>query len=236
MSKHLKRLAMPRVWTIPKKTHVWSVRPSPGPHPKEQSVPLLYVLRDLLKVCDTGSEARRIIGAREILVDGKIVKDYKRPVGFMDVIAIPKINGYYRTLLDSKGKIRLVRITREEASWKLVRIENKTTTPKGKIQLNLHDGRNVLVQEDVYRTGDVLKLEVPSQAILTRYQMTDGNVAMIIGGKHAGRIAPISSYIVTRNPKPNIVEFKEGFSTVKDYVFVVGTRTPEITVPEVSAL
>ena len=236
MSKHLKRLAMPRRWTIPKKTHVWAVKPSPGPHPKERSIPLLIVLRDLLKICDSAAEARRIIGAREVLVDGRIVTGYKRPIGFMDVISIPKMNMHYRALLDPKGKIRFVKVPKEEASWKLVRVENKTTVRGGATQLNLHDGRNVLVREDIYRTGDVLKLEVPTQKILTRYQLADGNVAMIIGGKHAGQLAPISAYVVTRSPKPNIVEFKEGFSTVKDYVFVVGTRTPEITVPEVSAL
>jgi ribosomal protein S4E len=30
------------------------------------------------------------------------------------------------------------------------------------------------------------------------------------------------------------VEFNEGFSTIKDHVFVVGKKKPEITLPEVS--
>ncbi len=236
MSKHLKRLAMPRRWTIPKKQHIWATKTSPGPHPQENSIPLVIVLRDVLKICDSAAEARRVIGAREILVDGGVVNDHKRPIGFMDVVSIPKMDDQYRVLLDPKGRIRLTAIPKEESHWKLVRIEDKTTIKGGKTQLNLHDGRNIIVKKDIYRTGDVLKIEIPSQKILTRYQLSDGNVAMIIGGKHAGQIAPISSYVVTRSPKPNYIEFKEGFSTIKDYVFVVGTRTPEITVPEVSVL
>jgi small subunit ribosomal protein S4e len=57
---------------------------------------------------------------------------------------------------------------------------------------------------------------------------------MIIGGKHSGQIGTIENYKKVRGPKPNIVEFSEGFSTINDHVFVVGTKKPEITVPEVS--
>jgi ribosomal protein S4E len=34
------------------------------------------------------------------------------------------------------------------------------------------------------------------------------------------------------SPQPNRVHFKEGFSTVKHYVFVVGEASPQITLPE----
>jgi small subunit ribosomal protein S4e len=235
MSKHLKRLAAPRRWTIPKKTHKWTVKPSPGPHPISRAVPLLVALRDLLHFCDTAAEARRIIGAREILVDGIPTRDYKRPLGLMDVLSIPTANEYYRVLLDARGKLRLVEIPKKNAKWKLSRIENKTTVKGGKTQLNLHDGRNILLNKDSYKTGDVLKLALPSQKILDVYPFSEGNVAMIIGGKHAGQIAPINRYEVTRSPEPNVVHF-DNFSTIKDYVFVVGFTTPEITVPEVSAV
>ena len=234
MSKHLKRLASPRVWSIQKKKHIWAVKQSPGPHSLESSAPLLFAVRDMLGYCDTAREGRRIIGARNILIDGRTVTNYKFPVGFMDVLSIPKAREHFRALLDTKGKIRLIKISKDRAKWKLVRIENITTTKGNRTQLNLHDGRNILVDKGRYKTGDVLKIELPSQKILDSYSLEGKNVAMIIGGRHSGQIATIENYKVTRSVKPNIVEFKEGFSTVKDHVFVVGKRAPEITVPEVS--
>lgn len=234
MSKHMKRLASPRVWSIPKKSHVWATKQSPGPHPIERSVPLLIMVRDVLKYCDTAREGRRIIGERKIQIDGRIVTDYKLPVGFMDVLSLPKSNENFRALLDSKGKIRPIRISKDRAHWKLVKIRNITTIKGSKTQLNFHDGRNILVEKGKYKTGDVLKIDIPSQKILDYYPLAKGNVAMIIGGKHSGQIGTIENYKKVRGPKPNIVEFSEGFSTINDHVFVVGTKKPEITVPEVS--
>jgi small subunit ribosomal protein S4e len=234
MSKHLKRLASPRVWSIPKKSHVYATKQSPGPHPIEKSVPLLIMIRDVLGYCDTAREGRRIIGDRNILIDGRIVTDHKLPIGFMDVISLPKSKENFRALLDSRGKIRPIRISKDRAAWKLVKIRNITTISKGKTQLNFHDGRNILVEKGKYKTGDVLKIDLPSQKIMDYYPLEKGNVAMIIGGKHAGQIATIENYKKIRGPKPNVIEFKEGFSTIKDHVFVVGKTKPEITVPEVS--
>jgi small subunit ribosomal protein S4e len=231
----MKRLASPRRWSIPKKTHKWTVKPSPGPHAIDRGLPVLLVLRDYLKYCDSGPEARRIIGSGMIHVDGKRIRDYKRPIGFMDVISIPTTKDNYRVLLDNRGKIRLIKITKEEAKWKLARIENKVTVKGGKTQLNFHDGRNMLINKNKYKTGDVLKIEVPSQKILAEYSFEKGNTAMVIDGKHAGQIAPIFDYEVTRSSQPNIVHFKE-FSTIKDNVFVIGHEKPEITIPEASAI
>lgn len=228
-----KRLAMPRIIKIPRKIKKWAPSTRPGPHPKDSSVPLIVVIRDMLKLADTAKEAKRIIANREILVDGRCITDHRFPIGFMDVVSIPKINKHYRVLYDVKGNIRLVEISPENSSWKLVRIENKTKVRGGKIQLNLHDGRNILLDKNMYKTGDVLKIELPSQKVLAYYPLDRGSIAMIIGGRHRGMLAKIKDYIVTRSPQPNIVRFEEGFETTKDNVFVVGIGRPEVTLPEV---
>lgn len=236
MSKHIKRLTVPRSWSIPRKTHTFAPKVSSGPHGRDSSVPLLVAVRDMLKLCDTGREARRIIGERKIAVDGRVVTDPKHPLGFMDTLSIKEMNEDYRLLLNLKGKFILNKIPSAEAKWKFVRIEKKTTVRGGEAQLNLHDGRNILLDDDAYRTGDVLKIELPSQKILDYYPMEKGSIAMVIGGKHVGQISEIVGYEVTRNPKPNLVSLRDGYSTIKDYVFVIGKGAPEIKIPEVSAL
>jgi small subunit ribosomal protein S4e len=235
MSKHLKRLASPRTWIIPRKKETWVVKASPGPHPIDRSLPLILVIRDFLKIANINAEARRIIGNGEILVDGRVVRSYKYPVGLMDVISIPNLNLQYRVLLNRRGKLEFVKISKEEAKFKLARIENKTTVAKGKIQLNLHDGRNILLKKNKYNSGDVLKLSIPDQKVQTCYTFEAGNISMLIGGHHVGELATIARYEEIKNPKPNIVYF-DGFSTIKDYVFLIGQEKPEITMPDINVI
>lgn len=232
MSKHMKRLTTPTNIPVPRKSQVWIAKSSPGAHPTNRSVPLVVLMRDMLGCCDTSREARRIIGERKILIDGKPARDYKVPIGLMDVVSIPETKENFRLLIDNNGKFQLIRISDDEAKWKLSRIENKTTLKKGMTQLNLHDGRNVLVDKGSYNTGTVLKLEIPSQKILESFELKPGNKAYLIGGSHIGQLCEIEAYEKTRNPKPNLLKFKEGFSTIKPYVFVIGGKTPLISVPE----
>ncbi len=234
MTKHMKRLTVPKSWKIPKKEEKWAVKPSPGKHPTALSVPLGIVLRNMLGHADTMREARRILGERKVLIDGRVAVSHKTPVGLMDVISIPETGENHRMLFDSKGRLTLTEIDAERAKWKLVRIDNKTFVPGGKIQLNLHDGRNILVEKDIYKTGDVLKISLPEQKIIRHLPMKEGSKAIITGGKHGGSLAVIKKYETTKGMEPATVFFEEGFQTVKDYVFIVGTETPEIKLPEVN--
>ena len=159
MSNELRRLTAPRSWPIKRKAHHWVTKPSPGAHSIEDSVPVTVVVRDLLKICDTAAEVKRILSNRDMLVDGKVVRDVKKGIGLMDVVSFPKSNAHYRMVVNVRGKLTLVPIPEDKANWKLCRIDNKTTVKGGKTQLNLHDGRNILVEGDGYKTGDVLKIE-----------------------------------------------------------------------------
>jgi len=232
MSKHIKRMAAPSSWAVPRKTSYWVTKPRAGPHGVSESMPLLSVVRDMLKLCDNSREARFIIGSREILVDGKVVTDYKHPVGLMDVVTVKKTKQSYRMLVDYKAKLKLVQIDDVEKDWKLARIDDKTVISKGKVQINLHDGRNVLLPKDQYKTGDVLKIELPTQKVVKVFKLEKGSLVLLIGGSHPGTVQTIESYEIKRGSSPNIVTLKEGFSTVKDNVFVVGEKSPEIKVPE----
>ncbi len=236
MKKHIKRMAAPNSWAIPRKTSYWVTKPRPGPHGTTESMPLLAVVRDMLKLCDNAREARFIIGGRGVHVDGKVVTDYKYPVGLMDVVTIVKTKQSFRMLVDYKAKLQLVPVEEAEKAWKLARIDNKTSVRKGKVQLNLHDGRCIMVPKDQYKTGDVLKIELPSQKVMKAFKLEKGSLALLVGGSHPGTMQTIESYQIRRGSAPNIVTFKEGFSTVKENVFVVGDKAPEIKLLEAKAV
>ena len=238
MSLHMKRLASPRAWKIAKKGDKWVPKPSAGKHGIDRSVPLGIVMRDYLGIVDTMGEAKRVLGTRQILVDGRIATSHKAPLGLMDVVSIPKMDKTYRVIIDQHGRVVLSEIAAKDAAWKLCRIQNKSVVKGAKLQLNLHDGRNVIVKEKNYNTGDVVKISLPDQKIVGHYVFGDGMTALLTGGSHVGEFAKVKEEITIRSPLPNLVAVKAGseeFSTIRPYVFLVGKDKPEIALPEVNA-
>ncbi len=235
MSLHLKRLAAPRAWHVPKKAAVWVTKPIPGPHGQDESIPIGLVLRDYLKMCDRAAEAKRIVQNGDVLVDGKAAFSPKQAVGFMDVLSIPKVDESYRVLFDYHGRVVLHPVAAAQAAWKLCRVEGKTTIAGGKTQVNLHDGRNFIVKEaNAYKSGDSVKLHVPDQKVMGHFPLAAGATAFVTGGAHIAQSASVVSVEKTLGSAPNLVHLKAGetaFTTIKPYVFVIGKDRPEITVP-----
>ncbi len=241
-SRHLKRLAAPAFWPILRKEYVWTVKPSPGPHPIDRCLPLLILIRDVFGFAETAREAKRIINEGKVYVDGVARKNYKFPVGLMDVISFPDLDEHYRICPHPTKFLWPIKIPKEEASLKLVRIENKVTVKGGHIQLNLHDGRNILIRvsnptkpvEDVYKTMGSLLIKVPSQEIVDYVPLEEGVLAVVIDGKNVGRMGRIVSIQKGMGRRRTLVtlEDEEGhrFQTILEYVFVVGRDKPLITV------
>ena len=155
----------------------------------------------------------------------------------MDIISIPKTNETYRVLLDNKRRLTLKPILNDETDVKLSKIVNKTTIKGGQTQLNLHDGRNLLTEED-YKVGDVLSLKMPEQEVQKAYKFEEGATVLVTGGKHTGEIGKVSEIIINQSSNPNTVIIenskKENFRTLKDYAFVIGENEPSIELLEVN--
>lgn len=234
MTLRLKRRAAPRAWTIPRKGTKWVKRPGPGPHAQDQSIPLLLVLRDLRRVVASAREARLLVRSGAVRVDGKVGKDLDRGLGLLDTLSLAApLDAHFRVVLDRRGKLSLVPIPSTEAGVKIGRIRFKHTAKAGRIEVTLHDGRNLLVDaKSPWRVGDSVKIEVPSQKVLEHLKLGPGALAYVAGGSHVGELARVDKVEVRNSPQPNLVHFKEGFSTIKEYVFVVGQTAPEVTLAE----
>ena len=228
MSRHQKRVTVPVSWPIERKNYQWVAKASPGPHNAQESMPLVIVLRDLLKIVDNSREAKRILYEGKVLVDGKAQKDHKFPVGIFDVISIPLINKHYRIMKDVRGRFYLSSIEQADAK-KLARIENKTIIQGKKQQLNLSDGSNKLVEGD-FKAGDSLILSIPDKKIEERIEFREGNMAMIVGGKHSGQTGKIKEIVVVKSSQPNrvIISGDKEFETIEDYVYMIGKDSPMI--------
>jgi small subunit ribosomal protein S4e len=229
VGRHQKRISVPKSWQTSKKSNKWITSTRPGPHNKQLSIPLGVALRDMLHVVDTRVEAKRVLSEGTILVDGIIRKDLRFPIGLLDVVSIPKMEQSYRVLLDRKGRLELHKLAGTEAS-KLCKISGKTIIKGGKVQLNLNDGSNLIGSND-FKAKDSVILSVPDKKIIKHIKYEVGNLALIIGGKHTGKIGTIKGINTVRSSNSNTVQIAaedEEFYTIEDYVVVVGTDKPEI--------
>lgn len=226
VKNHLKRIAVPKTWNIPRKEGVYITRPNPGAHPMDYSMSISLFMREFIKVAKSAKEVKKILNTKDVFVDKRKRTDDKYPVGIMDIIEFPQIEEYYRVLLDNKGRLSAVKADSKEAKFKLSKIVSKTKLPKAKVQLQMSDGRSIIVDKDTYKTGDSLQLELPEQKIVGHLPLEKGALVLLIGGKQAGKVETVEEISDT---KILLKSKKDSFETAKRYAFVVGKDKPAFT-------
>jgi small subunit ribosomal protein S4e len=239
--KHLKRFVVSKHVPVHKKAFKYTVRPGPGPHASHDCIPITILLRDMFNYARNMSEVKRILHERNVSVDGRVKTDRKYPLGFMDVISFPKIKKYYRMVYKPKVGLRTIPISEKEISVKLCQIKNKTTIKNGLTQLNLHDGRNILLSEEEvkstkYYTHDTIKISIPDQKIMERFELKIGNYGLVTSGRWMGKhgiIEEISSH-GTKNTRTVTLQTSDGerLVTLYRYIFVVGNDSPSVKIEE----
>ncbi|MFQ6053983.1 MAG: 30S ribosomal protein S4e, partial [Candidatus Bathyarchaeia archaeon] len=157
------------------------------------------------------------------------------PVGIMDVIALPDAKQMFRVMPARGGRLKLHPIQGGESEFKLCRIIGKTTLRGGRVQLNLHDGRNVILQEeDAYKVDDVLQLKVPEQEVLGHISFEPRALAVVTGGRSQGRygtIIGLGSEPGSKRTATIRTPDGEKVRTLAKYVFPVGSERPLISLP-----
>lgn len=245
--RHLKRKPAPAFWPIHRKDTTWTVKPNPGRHPIERCLPLALVLREMLGLARTLGEVKAILSQGNVAVDGTVEREELFPTGLMDVISIAGVERWYRMLPSERG-LTLHSVAKDEAGFKLCRVEDKTVLNGGSVQLNLHDGRNIMIkvkdtskpEEDVFNTLDTVKISLPNQEIQGHFKLVEGAPALIVGGKNMGKHGKIVTVerreLQKRKNALVTIEDARGsrFQTTVEYVFVVGDTKSHISTPEVT--
>ncbi len=245
-SRHLKRMASPSYWPIHRKESKWVAKPIPGSHEITEGMPILIALREALNYANTKKEAKTILSEKKVKVDGKTVVNEKTAVGLMDVIEVPDLGMAFRVLSHPKKGMVLHQIPTNDAVFKLCKIQNKSAIKKGDIQLNLHDGRNLVIavkdikkpDEDVYSTSDVLKIGIPKQEILDHLRFEEGILALVTGGKNVGSYGKVTAIDRKKGPYPTFVTLESAsgkrLQTTLRHIFAIGKEAPWISIPEVA--
>ena len=235
MSDHLKRLNAPDSWHIAKKTNKFITKTSAGPH-NANALPVAVWLRDRMGFARTMKEVKQILSQKDLIINGKPCRDPKMGIGIFDIIALPKIQKYYRIQRDDHGRHSSVEISPEEAKIRLSKIRNKTIIPGGRVQLNFYFGANIIA-DNTYKPEDTVVLSLEPETrfkIIDHFPFAKGNMAMINGGRHSGKVARIIEIVKTSGSVPNKVILedeatKSRFDTITPYIYMVGREKPAIT-------
>lgn len=223
-----KRYSAPAFWGMRLKEKKFAVSPVPGPHSKAECIPLGVILRDLLGHARTMKEARGVLLGKAVKVNGSARKEHNFPVGLMDVVDIG--GDFYRVVPCRRG-LRLLKTDAADAATRLAKITNKTHTKKKRLQLNFHDGSNMLVDKDDFRSSDVVAIDISSKAVRETIKFEKGSFAVVTGGNNSGLSGTIES--VDRRLR-TVVMGAGGTKLIVPvkYVFVVGRQQPLVRIGE----
>lgn len=228
--KKQKRLSTNKVRRMNRKENTFTVKLKPGPHNFTQSIPLGFLVRDILKLSNNKRETKKILSAGTIKVDGKVRKELKFPVGLFDFVSIEDTKENYRIVLDSKGRLKALK-TEEKKPAKVCKITGKKMKGKKKIQLNTNDGRTFIEKETELKVGDSIKISLPEQKIIEKLKEKKGSLVYVTGGSHSGQVAEIEEIIpgaINRFKTVKLKTKEKEFKTTEANVFVIGEKKPEI--------
>lgn len=180
---HTKRQSAPTNWPIERKGTKFVVTPLGS---VEEGVPVLVLLRDILKLAANRREVKKAIKNKKVLLNHKKIKDVRNTAKLFDVVTLPESGKNYRISLTENGKFNVEEISEKDAKYKTTKVTNKTLLKGKKLQLNLYDGKNIL-QDIKCQTGDSVKVNLKDRKIEDTLKLKKGSEIMIFAGKHSGK-------------------------------------------------
>lgn len=199
-----KRLPAPKHYPIERKkgTYVSTIE---GSRSREEAIPAVLVLRDVLGYAESDSEAKEIIENGDLLRNGERIRDVRQGVGILDVVELPEAEEAYRVLRSGR-KLKFVPV--DDPEKVIAKITGKKTEGEEYVY-NLHNGENYRAEEN-YTTGNTLLFNSSVMEI----ELEEGAEVIVIEGQHAGEVAELKK-INERgmNADTGTVESDEEFET-----------------------
>ncbi|MFW5846661.1 MAG: hypothetical protein ACOCUU_00735 [Nanoarchaeota archaeon] len=188
---HLKRQKVPRIWPIQRKGNKFVMKPRGN---LKKSLPLLVGLRDILEIVKTKKEGKQAILEKNILVNQLPVKDIKKPIVLFDKVTIVPSKKSYQLTISPQGKFTFEEIPGKDADKKTSKISDKKILKKKKIQINLEDGRNYLINKSLNcNVNDSLVINVKDKKVEECIPLKKGALAFVFEGKHVGEQGKVES-------------------------------------------
>ncbi|MEK6888715.1 MAG: hypothetical protein AABW80_01265 [Nanoarchaeota archaeon] len=149
------------------------------------AVPVVLAVRDMLKLAGTAREVKSMIHRKLLKINHGEVKDFKESIKLFNIFEADK---KYVLSVEPTKKFSLKETNAEERICKVI---NKKLISKGRIQLNLHDGSNVISDKKI-GVGDSVYLDKNGN-IKSHVACEKGAKAFVFSGKYAGKHGTIES-------------------------------------------
>ena len=175
-------------------------------------VSIIVAIRDMLELAKTAKEVKAMVNQKSLKINGKVVRDVKESVRLFNVLEADK--SYCLTILPSGRFV----FEETKKNSRLCKVVNKTTVQKNKIQLNLHDGSNVILdKKEKVSVGDSLELDFNSK-IQSIIPAEKGKDVFVVSGRSVG----LSGKVKDLEGKKVTVDFKDkGKEVVLDLSHVI---------------
>lgn len=206
---------MPRTWKLKRKGIRFMIRPDAGKN-FELSLPLLPLLRDMLKVVSTAKEARYVVNEGKVMINQVKAKRTQQLLGIFDVLSFEDKN--YRLLINERNQLFLDEITAADAKILVTKVTGKKILKKGKSQLNLLNGYNVVVEKDAYKVGDSVELTLPKMTVKSKKELKKGSKALIFRGAHPGLTGVVEE---VKEGGITLKADKKTISTLEEYAIAI---------------
>ncbi|HLC77893.1 MAG TPA: KOW motif-containing protein [Candidatus Nanoarchaeia archaeon] len=180
---HLKRQDVPKNWPITRKGSKYVVRPDAD---LKTGLPLLIVMRDILKIARNRKEVKKAINNKSIVLNGKNVLSEKESLNLLDKLSIIPSKKYYQLSLSPIGKFTLEEISEKESKMKVAKILNKKTLKGKKTQINLGDGRN-FISDISAKINDSVVVDFSNKKISHVLPLKEKSKVLVVAGKHMGK-------------------------------------------------
>ena len=184
---HLKRKNTSNIWPIAQKGTTYVIVPS---HEKKNGIPLLVVMRDILKIIKTRKELKKILNEGKIEVNGKPAEEENLSLILFDILSLKTENKHFRVTFSENGKIALNQVDAKHAQRKICKVINKKLITGKKVQINLNNGRNIITNEKI-SVGDSVLINFKDKKIEKIIPIQEKAEALIIKGKHMGKFGII---------------------------------------------
>lgn len=239
----LKRLAASSTYRMPRKHFKWVVSIVPGPHPKEMAFPIGVFLRDVLGIAKNLREVRYILRKSYVKVDHEDVRDYRYPLGLMDVVELVPDKKFYRILPGKKRFLEAYEIlAKNEWYIKPLLIKNKVMVSGGRIQLTTHDARNFVFKKSSkffsLKPNDAIIYDFTKRKVKDYVKFDVDMLALVYWGSKRGVVGRVREIKKTHPLKPKVVTLEvdgEVVETTSKYVFPIGGESPVIGLGGVSS-
>jgi small subunit ribosomal protein S4e len=147
------------------------------------------------------------------LINNRIVREINYPISLFDCIAVPSVKKYYKIILKGR-KFEPISVPEKETKSKMYKVISKTYLSGKKLQLNLSQGRNVLLNEkekaENIKSGDFVVMDNSKNNIIKIISIKKDVGVVIVKGKHFGIEGKVIDIIKEGENELAIIKTKDG--------------------------